>query len=169
MLRTVCHVRWHWVRGRRTQAPIADLRLCCQRRECSHTETSVAAKAGPALPPSPAFLVTASTAGAVKRPVFRARREPLSFLPEHCFSCDPKPLLSSSPTALKGSFCLGNASEAREGGTETERERMNLRALASHPVPVPKIGGQESQSFFPAGRQMTKFLLQVVPKTIQRD
>ena len=77
--------------------------------------------------------------------------------------------MSSRPTALKGSFCLGNAFEAREGGRETERERMNLRALASHPVPVPKISGQESPSFFPAERQMTKVLLQVVPKTIQRD
>ena len=132
MLCTVCHVRWHWVCGRRTQAPIADLRLCCQRRERSHTETSVAAKAGPALPPSPAFLVTASTAGAVKRPVFRARREPLFFLPEHCFSCDPKPLLSSSPTALKGSFCLGNASEAREGGTETYTQLHMYTHTGSH-------------------------------------
>ena len=81
---------------------------------------------GPALPPSPAFLVKASTAGAVKRPVFRARQEPLSFLPEHCFSCDPEPLLSSSPTALKGSFCLGNAFEAREGGREAGRDHLGM-------------------------------------------
>ena len=121
-MHTVCHVRWHWFSGRRTETPIADLRLCCQRRERSHTETSAAAKASPALSPSPAFVVTDSTAGAVKRPVFRARREPLSFLPEPCFSSDPEPPLSSSPTALKGSFCLGNAFEAREGGRETERE-----------------------------------------------
>lgn len=123
--------------------------------------------------PFPAFLVSASTKEYWKGLMFRPRREPLSLLQEPCFPCAPKPLLSSNPLALKDSFCLVNEFEAREREKERmrergkERERENLRAVASHPTPVPKIYGQESQSNFPSGRQMTKVFLEAIPKTFE--